>query len=82
MLTICLLSVTIYSLTELSNNDLLVTSEMAKVYIFTRDKSLFTRPHEQKALDEELSTSTLNMSDLRDIKVIELPTKTLLLKFK
>ncbi len=42
---------------------------MAKVYIFTRDKSLFASPNEQKALDEELSISALNIHDLRDIKV-------------
>ncbi len=74
MQTLRLPATTLWSLTAPSNNDLVVGSSTGKVYIFTRDESLFASPDEQKALEEELSNSTLNMSDLGDIKVDELPT--------
>jgi WD40 repeat protein len=61
MQTMCLLNATISSLAQLSSNDLVVGSSTGKVYIFTRDKSLFASPHELKALDKELSILTLNL---------------------
>jgi len=64
----------LWSLTTLSNNDLVVGSSTGKVYILTRDNNLVAKPEEQKALEEELSKSTVHMSDIGDIKVSDLPT--------
>ena len=77
--TIPLPAPSLWSLVSLTNSDLVVGSSTGKVYIFTRDETLVASPEEQKVLEEELSKSTVHLSDLGDIKVTDLPDPKVLL---
>ena len=77
--TIPLPAPTLWSLTTLTNTDLVIGSSTGKVYVLTRDESLVASPEEQKLLEEELAKSTIPMSDIGDIKVKDLPDPQVLL---
>ena len=70
---------TLWSVISLTNTDIVIGSSTGKVYIFTRDETLIANSEEQKVLEQELSKSTLHMSDIGDIKVKDLPDPQVLL---
>lgn len=77
--TIRLPAPTLWSLTSLTNTDLVIGSSTGAVYVYTRDPTLVAPPEEQKVLMEELSKSSIPMSDIGEIKVKDLPEPQVLL---
>ncbi|CAG2118513.1 unnamed protein product, partial [Medioppia subpectinata] len=77
--TIRLPETTLWSLTRLSNSDLVIGSSTGKLYIYTRDESLAAKPEKLKELEEELAKATVPLAEIGDMKVNDLPTPEALL---
>lgn len=66
---------TLWSVCTLANGDLLVGCSNGNIYVYTQDERLHAPPAIQKEIEEEVSKTSLQLSELGDIKVDKLPNK-------
>ena len=66
---------TLWSVCTLANGDLLVGCSNGNVYVYTQDERLYAPAALQEEIKEDVSKTSLQMSDLGDIKVDKLPNK-------
>ncbi|RWS25934.1 phospholipase A-2-activating protein-like protein, partial [Leptotrombidium deliense] len=76
--TIRLPAPTLWAVSTFQSNNFVVAASDGKVYLFTRDSNFQASPEEQRALEEEVSKSTVPVNELGDIKVSDLPGKEVL----
>lgn len=68
-------SQTLWSISKLKNNDLIVGCSNGKIYIYTQNESLQAPDFLKNEIKEEVAKTNLHMNELGDIKVDKLPNK-------
>lgn len=66
---------TLWSVCRLANGDLLVGCSNGNIYVYTQDERLHAPAAMQEEVKEDVSKTSLQMSDLGEIKVDKLPNK-------